>query len=328
MKNTLLKVQNLEVTYRTRNSFIKAVEDVTLEVGVNECVALIGESGSGKSTIAKAILRILPENATISHGQIIFKNKNLLSLTEKEMRKMRGKEISMVFQEPHSCLNPVLKIGDQLIETIKTHNPNLMRKEILEKAVELLSVVRIPDPQKILNRYPHQLSGGMAQRVAIALALSSNPSLVIADEPTSSLDLTVQAQIIKLLKKLMEMFKISILLITHDLSLVSNIADKVYVMHAGKIVEEDLIERLYKNSMHPYTTMLFEAVKKLQGISTSFNLRCKPESPLEPIGCKFANKCPLVKPICFQKPPPFLSIITDKKVLCWLYAHGDENGKP
>jgi len=311
--------------YKTRNSFIKAVEGVTLEVGVNECVALIGESGSGKSTVANAILRILPENATISHGQIIFKNKNLLNLKEKEMRKIRGKEISMVFQDPHSYLNPVLKIGDQLTETIKTHNPHLTQKEILEKAIELLSVTRIPDPQKILDRYPHQLSGGMAQRVAIALALSSNPSLVIADEPTSSLDLTIQAQIMKLLKRLMETFKISILLITHDLSLVSNIADKVYVMYAGKIVEEDFMERLYKNPMHPYTTMLFEAVKKLQGISTSFNSIYESESTLELMGCKFSNRCPLVKPLCFRKPPPFLSIATGKKVLCWLYAQGDEN---
>jgi len=327
MKESLLRVKNLEVVYKAKEASIKAVDDATIEVDKNECVALIGESGSGKSTIANAILRVLPENARITGGQISFKNNNLLDMKEEQMRKIRGKDISMVFQDPYSYLNPVLKIGDQLTETIRTHSPNLTREETVEKAIELLSVVKIPDASKILNRYPFQLSGGMAQRVAISLALCSNPSLVIADEPTSSLDLTIQAQIIKLLKNLMDMFKISILLITHDLSLVSNLATKVYVMQIGKIVEEDSVDGLYDNPTHPYSNMLLEAIKQLQGTSTSVNAINRDERSFESSsGCKFAQRCPLMKPVCLLKPPPYVSLTTGKKVLCWLHTEdaGDE----
>ena len=327
MKESLLRVENLEVVYKAKEASIKAVDDATIEVDKNECVALIGESGSGKSTIANAILRVLPENARITGGQISFKNNNLLDMKEEQMRKIRGKDISMVFQDPYSYLNPVLKIGDQLTETIRTHSPNFTREEAVEKTIELLSVMKIPDAPKILNRYPYQLSGGMAQRVAISLALCSNPSLVIADEPTSSLDLTIQAQIIKLLKNLMDMFKISILLITHDLSLVSNLATKVYVMQIGKIVEEDSVDGLYDNPTHPYSNMLLEAIKQLQGTSTSVNAINRDERSFESSsGCKFAQRCPLMKPVCLLKPPPYVSLTTGKKVLCWLHTEdaGDE----
>lgn len=326
MNDALIQIKNLEVMFKTKRTPIKAVDDTTLTVGKNECVALIGESGSGKSTIANTILRVLPENAQITGGEIQFKTQNLLDRTEGQLRTIRGKEISMVFQDPYSYLNPVLKIGDQLTETIQTHNSNLTKEQTVEKAIELLTLVKIPDASQILKRYPFQLSGGMAQRVAISLALCSNPVVVIADEPTSSLDLTIQAQIIKLLKSLMDLLNISVLLITHDLSLVSNLATKVYVMQLGKIVEEDTVEGLYDNPTHPYTQMLLAAIKQLQGTSsTSFDVTSMKEPSADPVGCKFTHRCPFVKPVCRQKPPPYVSLTPTKKVLCWLVAQGDEN---
>lgn len=264
---TLLQVRDLEVVYRVMDGEAKAVDRVSFTVGAKECVAIIGESGSGKTTVANAVLRTLPENARISAGQVTFRGKEILRLSEAEMRKVRGEEIAMVFQDPHSFLNPVLRIGKLLEETIRTHRPDLGGQRIQDRAIELLSLVRIPDPAKILRRYPHQLSGGMAQRVGIALALSSDPTLLIADEPTSALDLTIQAQIVKLLKGLQEMLHLSVLLITHDLSLVSNIAERVYVMCQGKVVEEGSVDRVYQAPGEPYTRLLLSAVKTLQGLN-------------------------------------------------------------
>lgn len=262
----LLQVRELEVVYRTLDGEARAVDGVSLSVGAKECVAVIGESGSGKSTVANAILRTLPENARIAAGQVHFRGSDILQLSEAEMQKVRGEEIAMVFQDPHSFLNPVLRIGEQLEETIRTHRLDLGRQKAQDRAIELLSLVRIPDPAKILRRYPHQLSGGMAQRVGIALALSSDPKLLIADEPTSALDLTIQAQIVRLLQGLRELLHLSVLLITHDLSLVSNIAERVYVMCQGKVVEEGSVDRVYQAPAESYTQLLLGAVKTLQGL--------------------------------------------------------------
>jgi peptide/nickel transport system ATP-binding protein len=313
---TLLAIRDMEIEYQAGGARIKAVDRVNIEMKARECVALIGESGSGKSTIANAILRILPENSAIRQGDILFKGRSLLGLTEEEMREIRGADISMIFQDPHSFLNPVLRIGDQLSETVKTHSPGLEKGKVLEKALELLSVVRIPDPARILGRYPHQLSGGMAQRVGIALALSSDPALVIADEPTSALDLTIQAQVLKLLKGLRDRFNLSILLITHDLSLVSNIAERVYVMYAGQIVEEDQVDGLYSDPRHPYTMMLLEAVKKLQGSDTSYSAQVESrEKPVES-RCRFLPRCLRAGAACRNKAPEYISFPGGKKMLC------------
>jgi oligopeptide/dipeptide ABC transporter ATP-binding protein len=314
---SLLKISDLEIEYQTAGAGIKAVDRVTIEMKARECIALIGESGSGKSTIANAILRVLPENSAIRQGEILFRGNSLLSLTEEEMRRVRGKDISMIFQDPHSFLNPVLKIGDQLGETIKTHNPDLNAGGIVEKATELLSVVSIPDPARILGRYPHQLSGGMAQRVGIALALSSDPALVIADEPTSALDLTIQAQVLKLLKGLRDRFSLSILLITHDLSLVSNIAERVYVMYSGQIVEEDRVDGLYRDPRHPYTVMLLEAVKKLQGSDTSYSAQAESREKGVESRCKFLPRCSRAGSICGEKAPEYIQFPSGKRILCW-----------
>jgi oligopeptide/dipeptide ABC transporter ATP-binding protein len=314
---TLLTISDLEIEYQAAGARIKAVDRVNIEMEARECIALIGESGSGKSTIANAILRILPENSAIQQGEILFKGGSLLGLTEEEMRRVRGRDISMIFQDPHSFLNPVLKIGDQLSETIKTHSLGLGKGKSLEKATELLSVVSIPDPVRILSRYPHQLSGGMAQRVGIALALSSDPALVIADEPTSALDLTIQAQVLKLLKGLRDRFDLSILLITHDLSLVSNIADRVYVMYSGQIVEEDRVDGLYRDPKHPYTVMLLEAVKKLQGSDTSYSAQTESRGESAESRCRFLPRCPRAGSVCREKAPEYVRFPSGKKILCW-----------
>jgi oligopeptide/dipeptide ABC transporter ATP-binding protein len=313
---TLLSIRDLEIEYQAAEARIKAVDRVNIEMKARECVALIGESGSGKSTIANALLRILPENSAIGQGDILFKGRSLLGLTEEEMRTIRGADISMVFQDPHSFLNPVLRIGDQLSETIRTHSPGMEERKVLEKAKELLSVVRIPDPARILSRYPHQLSGGMAQRVGIALALSSNPALVIADEPTSALDLTIQAQVLKLLKGLRDRFNLSILLITHDLSLVSNIAERVYVMYSGQIVEEDQVDGLYSDPRHPYTVMLLEAVKKLQGTDTSYSAQAESREKAVESRCRFLPRCPQAGEACRSKAPEYMTFPSGKKILC------------
>ena len=288
--------------------------DVTIDA--RECVALIGESGSGKSTIANAILRVLPENAMITQGEILLNKRTLFDLTEQEMRTVRRKELAMIFQDPHSYLNPVLRIGSQLTETVKAHRSDLKRRKVKQRAIELLSLVNIPDPERILTRYPHQLSGGMAQRVAIALALSANPALVIADEPTSALDLTIQAQMLKLLRDLRDMFDLSVLLITHDLSLVSNIAERVYVMYAGRIVEEDSVDGLYRDPRHPYTIMLLEAVKKLQGANVSAALPVETEAAVDASPCAFWARCPVAKPLCNEKALQYRKFPSGKRVLC------------
>jgi oligopeptide/dipeptide ABC transporter ATP-binding protein len=315
---SLLEIQDLEVQYRAAGAAIKAVDGVDMEIRGRECVAIIGESGSGKSTIANAILRVLPENARITRGRISFRGESLLDLAEEEMRKVRGKDLSMVFQDPHSFLNPVLKIGDQLEETIRTHRAEIARGRAAARAVELLSMVKIPDPERILNRYPYQLSGGMAQRVALALGLSSEPALLIADEPTSALDLTIQAQVVKLLKGLMDLLRLSVLLITHDLSLVSNIAERVYVMYAGRVVEEDRISGLYRNPGHPYTLMLLDAVKKLQGEETALRAVGESGGGAGDSLCPFLPRCPGPKAVCREKSPPYREFPDGKKVLCWV----------
>ena len=320
--NSILDIQKLKIIYQVSGFQLVAVNNVSLNISHRECAALIGESGSGKSTIANAILQILPDSAALTNGTIDYKGRDLIKLDEDQVRKVRGKEISMVFQDPHTFINPVLKIGDQLKECIKTHQPELDRKSIENKAVDLLSLVKIPDPKSILKRYPHQLSGGMAQRVVIAMALSSKPSLVIADELTSALDLTIQAQIIKLLKHLQSTLDLSILVITHDLSLVTNCADKIYVMYAGYIVEEDSVNGLYQHPKHPYSIMLLNAVKQLHGINIEIPINNGEDLPANQSLCKFFPRCGQSLPICQEKAPPYFELGGGKKVLCWLGQEG------
>ncbi|MEM3871685.1 MAG: ABC transporter ATP-binding protein [Nitrososphaeria archaeon] len=292
---------------------------MNINLNIRESIGLIGESGSGKSTLAQAILGVLPENAIVTKGKIIFKGVDLIE-NKKEIERLRKKDISIVFQDPYSYLTPVMKIGELLIEKLKLCYPNMTNENARKKAKELLSLVKIPDPENVLDRYPFQLSGGMAQRVSIALAISTNPSLLIADEPTSALDLTTQAQIIKLLKNLSSNFNVALFLITHDLSLVSNLVNRVYIMYSGKIVEEDNTVGLYRNPKHPYTKLLLESVKKLQGLQTNgsiMDIRKSGEGNIN--GCAFRDRCPFATNKCVNEPPP-IEIFPNKKVYCWIYV--------
>jgi len=316
----VLSIRDLVVSYRVGRRRIVAVDGVSIDVYRNECVAIVGESGSGKSTLSLAIMRLLPPSAAIERGVVLFKGRNLLELSEKELQKIRGREISMVFQDPTSYLNPVYKIGDQLVETILTHNSDMSGNEARARAIELLKSVGIPSPERALTYYPHQLSGGMNQRVSIALALATNPSILIADEPTSALDLTIQAQILRLLKDLMRRLSLSIILITHDLGLVAYLADRVYVMYSGKVMEEDAVGSMFSNPKHPYTQLLLNSVRIIYGLDTSARVERTEGHLTDTKGCRFRHRCPYALSRCESQEPPLVPLNSGKVVRCWLYG--------
>lgn len=291
----------------------KAVDDVSFDIYEGEVLGIVGESGSGKSVTANSILRLIPDPpGKIVGGKILFRGENLLDLSYTEMQQYRGKEISMIFQEPLTSLNPVMKIGDQVIEVIEQHEKNLSKEDAFAKAVQMLEAVGIPDAQKRMKDYPHQFSGGMRQRVMIAMALSCNPSLLIADEPTTALDVTIQAQILELMTKLKEEKKeAAVLLITHNLGVVAELCDRVIVMYGGKIQEIADVHSLFENPLHPYTKGLLASLpdpgKQLKG-----KLQAIPgliPHILElPKGCKFCTRCPDVMDICWEKEPELKEI--------------------
>ena len=302
----------------------KAVDDVSFDIYEGEVLGIVGESGSGKSVTANSILRLIPDPpGKIVGGKILFRGENLLDLSYTEMQQYRGKEISMIFQEPLTSLNPVMKIGDQVIEVIEQHEKNLSKEDAFAKAVQMLEAVGIPDAQKRMKDYPHQFSGGMRQRVMIAMALSCNPSLLIADEPTTALDVTIQAQILELMTKLKEEKKeAAVLLITHNLGVVAELCDRVIVMYGGKIQEIADVHPLFENPLHPYTKGLLASLpdpgKQLKG-----KLQAIPgliPHILElPKGCKFCTRCPDVMDICWEKEPELKEISEGHFVRCHLY---------
>ena len=255
----LLEVKDLKVEFPTRQGLVKAVNGVTFSVDSGETVAIVGESGSGKSVTSLAVMRLLQSPGRVSGGSITFDGADILALSEKEMESVRGAKISMIFQEPMTSLNPVYRVGDQIVEAIQTHT-DLKYKEAMERAVEMLRVVGIPSPEDRANDYPHQMSGGMRQRVMIAMALSCNPKLLIADEPTTALDVTIQAQILDLIYNLREKFNMGVMLITHDLGVVSEVADRVVVMYCGQVVETARVDQLFERPLHPYTQALLSAI--------------------------------------------------------------------
>jgi ABC-type dipeptide/oligopeptide/nickel transport system ATPase component len=263
-KQQILKVKNLKVSFQIENQSIEALKGISFELYSEEIVALVGESGSGKSVTCQAILDILPTYAKIS-GEIIYKNKNIKNLKKSEKRKIRGKEISMIFQEPSAVLNPLLSIGEQIVETIMAHN-KINFEEAKNKAIQAMVNAKIPNPEKRFNQYPHELSGGLKQRVAIAIAIANYPKILLADEPTTALDVTVSAQILKLFKHLKEKFKLSIFLITHDLGIVAEIADRVIVIYKGEIVEAGNVFEIFDNPKHPYTRKLLESRPSIEKI--------------------------------------------------------------
>jgi oligopeptide/dipeptide ABC transporter ATP-binding protein len=321
MKKPLLTISNLKMHFFTRKGAVKAVDGINLEVGDGEMVGLVGESGCGKTMTAFSILGLVPNPGRIINGEILFKGKNLLILQEEEIRNIRGKEISMIFQDPLTYLNPVLRIEDQIAENILLHT-NANKSETKKRVVEILERVGLPSPTKIARYYPHQLSGGMRQRVMIAMAISCNPSLLIADEPTTFLDVTIQAQILNLIKALVKTLRVSLLMITHDLGIVAEICDRVYVMYAGKIIESANVFSIYENCKHPYTIGLLSSAlsvdefkKTLKAIKGTVPGLIDP-----PSGCRFHPRCEKRMAICSKKEPKIIEIEPKHMVACWLYA--------
>jgi len=319
VKEKLLTIKNLKTYFYTDEGASKAVDGVDFEIFSGETLGVVGESGCGKSVTAQSILRIISEPpGKIVDGEILLKGKDLLKLSEKGMRSIRGREISMIFQEPMTSLNPVYTIGDQISEAILTHE-RISKKEAKKKSIEMLRKVGIPLPEQRFNEYPFQFSGGMRQRAMIAMALSCNPHLLIADEPTTALDVTIQAQILDLIYSLKDQFGMSVMIITHDLGVIAEVSDRVVVMYAGKVVEYTDVESLFTNPMHPYTWGLMNSIPKIghriKRLATIPGM--VPSSLRFPKGCKFNNRCLLADEKCFSHEPDLIEMEKGHKVRCW-----------
>ncbi|WP_027625829.1 ABC transporter ATP-binding protein [Clostridium lundense] len=320
----LLEVRNLKTQFKTKEGAVNAVNGVNFNVDKGEVVAVVGESGSGKSVTSLSIMGLIESGASESvEGEIIFKGENLLKKSKKEMQNIRGNEISMIFQEPMTSLNPVFTIGRQITEVIIRHE-DISKKDAEKRAIEMLELVGIPSPEKRIKDYPHQMSGGMRQRVMIAMALVCNPELLIADEPTTALDVTIQAQILDLMLKLKEKLGTAILLITHDLGVVAEIADRVVVMYCGKIVEDGTVEEIFEKPLHPYTEGLLKSIPKIdEQCEKLFMIPGMVPNPLEmPKGCAFSTRCNKCNQMCINNEPPIF-IEDERNVRCFLY---DKNG--
>ena len=321
MTKPILKVENLTTQFLTYAGIVQAVRGISFEIYPGEAIGLVGESGCGKSVTGLSIMRLIPDPpGKIVSGSVYLDRKNLLESSEKEMRNVRGNEISMIFQDPMTSLNPVFSIGYQIMETLLLHQ-EITKKQAKEKAIELLDMVHIKSPEEVINRYPHQLSGGMRQRVMAAIAISCDPKIIIADEPTTSLDVTIQAQILNLLSDLKTKLNSSIVLITHNLAVVAGLCSRVLVMYAGLIMEEGTDMQIYNKPMHPYTWGLMKAVPKIneeekERLTTIPGL--PPDLLSPPKGCPFALRCDYAMQICFQKKPPFFEPQKGHKIACWL----------
>ena len=320
MPNKLLEVKGLKTYFYTDEGVVPAVDGVSFSIDEGETLGIVGESGCGKSITALSIMRLLQTPpGKIAGGEILFKGEDLLQKKESEMERIRGNEISMIFQEPMTSLNPVCTCGYQIAEVIRLHR-KLDRKQAMEKAVDMLRLVGIPDPQRRSNEYPHQMSGGMRQRVMIAIALACQPKLLIADEPTTALDVTIQAQILELIKSLKNEMDMSMMMITHDLGVVAGIADKVAVMYAGKIVEQGNVISLFKNPQHPYTKGLLASIPRLNQKKEKLHViqGMVPNPHQMPQGCRFHPRCEYKQDICLKEQPPIMQTDEGHQVACWL----------
>jgi peptide/nickel transport system ATP-binding protein len=320
---TILEVEQLRTRFRTDNGVVSVVDGVDFSIRAGETLGVVGESGCGKSVTSLSIMRLLPPNGN-SEGKIRFNGKNVLELSEKEMQTVRGNEIAMIFQEPMTSLNPLHTVGKQIEEAVILHT-NVSRQQAKERAIAMLKAVGMPRAEEIYGEYPHQLSGGMRQRVMIAMAMSCDPKLIIADEPTTALDVTIQAQILDLMRGLKEKTGTSIMLITHDLGVVAEMCDRVIVMYAGQVVEETDVVTLFESPKHPYTIGLMESIPDLE--EEREYLETIPGTvPLAyqmPTGCRFAPRCSKAMPICEEKAPELLQM-SGHKCRCWLYAEEGE----
>ena len=329
----LLEIKNLETAFRIKDDYFNAVDKVSLNLYKNEVLAIVGESGCGKSTLATTIMRLHNENLTKSTGEIIFNGKNILDLTEDEMNKIRTKDIGMIFQDPLSSLNPLHRIGKQIEEALIYHT-ELSAEERQKRVIELLTQVGIPNPERCAKQYPHELSGGMRQRVMIAMAMSCKPSVLIADEPTTALDVTIQAQILDLIKGLQAEMHAGIILITHDLGVVAEMADRVAVLYAGEVVEIGTAEQIFKNPKHPYTRSLLRSIPQLDDENSSDDLyviqgMVPSLKTLDRQGCRFADRISWVKDEEHEHNPTLHEVEEGHHVRCTCYKNfefeGEEN---
>ena len=326
VSSPLLEVRDLVTSFRTDRGVVRAVDGVSFEVPEKGTLGIVGESGCGKSVTSLSIMRLVPSPpGTIDAGQVLFDGKDLLQLREREMRKLRGNQISMIFQEPMTSLNPVYTVGAQIMEAVRLHQKR-SKTQARDRAIEMLQLVGIPSPERRVDSYPHELSGGMRQRVMIAMALACQPRLLIADEPTTALDVTIQAQVLDLLRKLQQLLGMSVVLITHDLGVVAEFTERVVVMYAGRVVEQGPVQEVFRHPRHPYTQGL---LKSLPPFGTSADLSTRPRRlpTIEgvvpdmrhlPVGCRFQDRCPYVIDLCREKEPDLLPIVgsPDRRSRC------------
>ena len=325
-KQPLLEVKDLKTHFYTERGRVTAVDGVNFHVNEGEILGVVGESGCGKSVMSQSIMRLFDEKYTAKYeGEICFKGENLLNYSTSRMQKLRGNDISMIFQDPLSSLNPVYTIGDQIRESILLHQ-KVSKKEAYEKAIEMLRLTGIPSPEKRIDEYPHQLSGGMQQRAMIAMALSCQPKLLIADEPTTALDVTIQAQILDLIMQLNQQLGMGVIFITHDLGVVAEICSRVMVMYLGQIVEEADTDSLFSNPLHPYTRGLLKSIPQLEGDRSQMLHVIEgtvPSLSNVPVGCRFASRCPYADELCREHTPELRVHKGTQKVRCWHYEKID-----
>ena len=328
--SSLLEVENLNVHIKTQLGIVKAVRGVSFSLQKGETLAIVGESGSGKSITVTGTMGLLPNNGKIAEGTVFMEGKELSKLPEREMQKIRGEDISMIFQDPMTSLNPTMTVGKQIMEVLHEHHPEFSKETLKEKAIEQIRLVGLSNPETRFGQYPHQLSGGMRQRVIIAIALACNPKILIADEPTTALDVTIQAQILDLMKELQGKIDTSIILITHNLGVVANIADRVAVMYGGKLVETGSLRDLFYQTAHPYTKGLLASIPKLHEHNQQlFSIPGTPPDLMDPPkGCPFAARCPHTMKVCEAYMPEYTCLSETHKAACWLLdERAKEQGK-
>jgi len=325
---TILEIKDLCVEFKTAEGTVQAVDHLSYTLHKGEKLGIVGESGSGKSVSSLSMMQLIPNPpGKITGGQILYKGKDLVRASEREMQKIRGNEISMIFQEPMTSLNPIIKCGKQIAESLMLHR-GMKKKEALEEAIRMMQAVGIANPEVRAHEYPHQMSGGMRQRVMIAMALACRPQILIADEPTTALDVTIQAQILDLIRELNESMEASVVFITHDLGVVSELCDTVIVMYTGHIVEQAPVRELFENPRHPYTIGLLNAIpritKERNALKTIDGMVPNPTERIE--GCSFSPRCPYATDRCRQENPPMFRISKERTVRCWRYADEKKEG--
>jgi peptide/nickel transport system ATP-binding protein len=325
MTRTLLEIEHLRIEFETRRGPLVAVNDISFNVRSGEVFGIVGESGAGKSLTGQAVIGLLEPPGKIAAGKIVFDGRRIDNLPYHEIRRVRGKQIGMIFQDPLTSLNPLYTVGQQLVETILTHT-SMTRKQALDRSIELLSEVGIPASEKRINHYPHQFSGGMRQRVVIALALCVNPKLIIADEPTTALDVSIQAQIVALLKRLCEKHETAVILITHDMGVVAELSDRVAIMYAGRIVEIGKIHSVMKHALHPYTQGLMNSIPSIHKKARELRqiAGTMPRLTEIPPGCAFHPRCPEAFDRCLHHKPEWTHM-DGTSVACWLYREGNRS---